>query len=555
MNHDFGRDQRHVPQAWRSGFTLVELLAVMTIIGIILVFILIASQDARRRAEERATQSLITKLETALNDRVDALLQTRPDYNNAHYYMSAIWYSSGSFVAGNQRAQTIAWYDYVKAELPDVWFVQNTNPGNTDYPINFAAYPYPGTAMSGTSTAVTAVSHYILPLGNNINPPTVTSGSYGDGGVTYPNLFPSGSGIYGASYGAAAGLYKNLGFSPNGYDGVDNNGNGLIDEFGEGGNSTVTGNLANHKHVTARSEMLYALLVEGRGPLGSSFKPDDFTEREVQDTDGDGLPEFIDAWGQPLQFFRWPVFYHSDIQRGQVTITSANISQYTTAYTNGTPALTAPNVGDFAPPYLTVFEQREINPLDQNSQLVAPSWWSTGGKTSTLGTSGIAANSNSPFSGAVVPSGVSGSVSLFEALFHPLTEPYNALGSHTSALPYYWDRGGNYPARRSFYSKFLVLSGGPDQLPGVFLYNDTTLGGFKTADLAAAALIANENNAMQFGLDAVDFTSGTSIGISNVGTTSSNDPLNPNTFDIQQAGQDDIGNHNLQATGGIGGSG
>jgi hypothetical protein len=347
--------------------------------------------------------------------------------------MSAIWYSSGSFVAGNQRAQTIAWYDYVKAELPDVWFVQNTNPGNTDYPINFAAYPYPGTAMSGTSTAVTAVSHYILPLGNNINPPTVTSGSYGDGGVTYPNLFPSGSGIYGASYGAAAGLYKNLGFSPNGYDGVDNNGNGLIDEFGEGGNSTVTGNLANHKHVTARSEMLYALLVEGRGPLGSSFKPDDFTEREVQDTDGDGLPEFIDAWGQPLQFFRWPVFYHSDIQRGQVTITSANISQYTTAYTNGTPALTAPNVGDFAPPYLTVFEQREINPLDQNSQLVAPSWWSTGGKTSTLGTSGIAANSNSPFSGAVVPSGVSGSVSLFEALFHPLTEPYNALGSHTRA--------------------------------------------------------------------------------------------------------------------------
>ncbi len=64
--------------------------------------------------------------------------------------------------------------------------------------------------------------------------------------------------------------------------------------------------------------MLYAILVEGRGPLGSVFNADDFTDKEVQDTDGDGLPEFVDAWGNPLQFFRWPLLYHSDIQRGQV---------------------------------------------------------------------------------------------------------------------------------------------------------------------------------------------------------------------------------------------
>ena len=64
--------------------------------------------------------------------------------------------------------------------------------------------------------------------------------------------------------------------------------------------------------------MLYALLVEGHGPLGSVFSRDDFTDKEVQDTDSDGLPEFVDAWGQPLQFYRWPLLYHSDIQRGQV---------------------------------------------------------------------------------------------------------------------------------------------------------------------------------------------------------------------------------------------
>ena len=63
------------------GFTLVELIVVMAIIGIILVFLLVAANDARRRAEQDATLALITKLEGGINDRLDALLQTRPDPN------------------------------------------------------------------------------------------------------------------------------------------------------------------------------------------------------------------------------------------------------------------------------------------------------------------------------------------------------------------------------------------------------------------------------------------------------------------------------------------
>ena len=111
--------------------------------------------------------------------------------------------------------------------------------------------------------------------------------------------------------------------SPAGYDGVDNDQDGLIDDYLEGvpsggtNSGLVLGNLGRHVHKTARSEMLYAILVEGRGPLGSVFSRDDFTDKEVQDTDGDGLPEFVDAWGQPLQFYRWPVLFHSDLQRGQ----------------------------------------------------------------------------------------------------------------------------------------------------------------------------------------------------------------------------------------------
>ena len=29
----------------------------------------------------------------------------------------------------------------------------------------------------------------------------------------------------------------------------------------------------------------------------------------LKDTDGDGLPEFVDAWGEPLRFYRWPIYY------------------------------------------------------------------------------------------------------------------------------------------------------------------------------------------------------------------------------------------------------
>ena len=49
----------------RVGFTLIELLIVIAIIGLLISLILVAAADGVRRAEERATQSLITKLETA----------------------------------------------------------------------------------------------------------------------------------------------------------------------------------------------------------------------------------------------------------------------------------------------------------------------------------------------------------------------------------------------------------------------------------------------------------------------------------------------------------
>ena len=168
--------------------------------------------------------------------------------------------------------------------------------------------------------------------------------------------------------------------------------------------------------TTPRSETLYAILVGGVGPLGSVFSRDDFSDREVKDTDGDGLPEFVDAWGQPLQFFRWPLLYHTDTQRGQVIDYG----------TNAAPPV-ASAIELFNPPYRSVFEDREQDPLDPNQQLMAPAWWSSTQNRTRIGfTAGTAASV-----------GGSGGVLAFEYFFHRLTEPFQNTGGHTQ---FYWDR-------------------------------------------------------------------------------------------------------------------
>ncbi|QDS98025.1 type II secretion system protein [Adhaeretor mobilis] len=49
-----------------------------------------------------------------------------------------------------------------------------------------------------------------------------------------------------------------------------------------------------------------------------------FSEQDIADTDGDGAPEFIDGWGQPISWLRWPTGY---AERSTV-MTSLNNSMF-----------------------------------------------------------------------------------------------------------------------------------------------------------------------------------------------------------------------------------
>ena len=184
----------------------------MVIISIMLVFILNAGMDARWRAQERETQALITKLESGLNDRLDALLQTRPDPT------TPTWSWRRSTTATHHPApsrgctcgrRSSPGMIISRARCPIRFFVQNHDRAPTrsiSRPIPTRRTPIDRPAWGTTSCrwGIRSRPTATLPLGDG-------------------NLFnPAGTGIYGASYPAAAGIYKNLGYLPTGYDGVNN---------------------------------------------------------------------------------------------------------------------------------------------------------------------------------------------------------------------------------------------------------------------------------------------------------------------------------------------
>lgn len=97
---------------------------------------------------------------------------------------------------------------------------------------------------------------------------------------------------------------------PNGSGGINtSNGNRIADAV----DRTVLASATKPHTVdgwmndsTVSAELLYYFLVHSAS-LGSSDEVgDQFTSAEIADTDDDGLLEFVDAWGNPLRFYRWP---------------------------------------------------------------------------------------------------------------------------------------------------------------------------------------------------------------------------------------------------------
>lgn len=74
----------------------------------------------------------------------------------------------------------------------------------------------------------------------------------------------------------------------------------------EDGNSSPDLSDSFHKRETESSELLYFALTRLEQFGAPAIGEGEFRSNEVADTDGDGMLEFVDGWGNPLRFYRWP---------------------------------------------------------------------------------------------------------------------------------------------------------------------------------------------------------------------------------------------------------
>ncbi len=135
--------------------------------------------------------------------------------------------------------------------------------------------------------------------------------------------------------------------------------------------------------ATESAEVLYYILTEGPIPGRGRRKvisgvgqvqADEFNSSDTSDTDGDGLLEFVDGWGNPLRFYRWPTRLVRPDGAG-ATITPAQLANAKVII----PSLTAANaVKDADDPYDAMagsndpdqFESAYLTPSTYNVPLV-----------------------------------------------------------------------------------------------------------------------------------------------------------------------------------------
>lgn len=75
--------------------------------------------------------------------------------------------------------------------------------------------------------------------------------------------------------------------------------------------SVVASTSASWSSTWDSAECLYAIIASSTVAGGSALEG--FHASEIGDVDGDSFPEFVDAWGQPIAWIRWPAGYPSEL--------------------------------------------------------------------------------------------------------------------------------------------------------------------------------------------------------------------------------------------------
>lgn len=262
---------RRAPR-YRPSFTLVELLVAIAIIGVMAGMVLMALDGARRDARVARTRGTIEKIN-------DIILHRWEEYR----------------------------YRSVKLNLPPEWLLPKMTGANPEQPI---LSPREGARLR--MIALRDMMRMEMPdrFTDILYPP-----------VRYRAMldFPSGRTFM---YTDDTGLGRAV---PAGFNQIRNY-FGFVSIGNSFGVTTLT---TDHPYLppmggripgrpplnfeNQQAELLYAIVALTQyngGPALEHFRP-----TEIGDTDGDGYPEFLDAWGRPIRWLRWPAGFPSELNQ------------------------------------------------------------------------------------------------------------------------------------------------------------------------------------------------------------------------------------------------
>jgi prepilin-type N-terminal cleavage/methylation domain-containing protein len=239
----------------RSGFTMLELLMVIAIIGTLMSLVFFVMNGMTENAEAEATKTTVNKINRLLEQRVEAFERA---------------------FRGSRRDT------YVKATVGLLTSID----GRFDH---FNRFPDQAPA-SIVLLAHKAAFRFEFP---QRMVELILSSSDDSNGNGLPDVVEENI----ARPNARATLFQKTGAEPSA---------AAIQALVDTRWNRHTLNAGAGRDKTESSELLYYTLVVTRTFGSSPVDADQFSPLEVIDTDEDGLPEFVDAWGEPLRFYRWP---------------------------------------------------------------------------------------------------------------------------------------------------------------------------------------------------------------------------------------------------------
>jgi prepilin-type N-terminal cleavage/methylation domain-containing protein len=274
------------------GFTLVELLVVISIIGILMAIVVGAIRGANQDTLVAKTRGTIAKIDSILNDRyteyasmslsfatdsfLDSSLNTVANPTSAAFRRVSHFPVERLGTISTQLAFDPNWNALLR---PGYAFTQVPPPNLLKDRVRLAATrDMMRMEMPDCLGDLIRTPGTLTLLNQRASVPLYTGFTYRNGTATLPVVMQL------QTPGRFGRIYEKLSNVPSGVDWSASNFN---------------------------AELLYLIIEDST--LNNSSAIEAFGNSEIGDVDNDGLFELLDAWGKPIRWLRWPAGFNSEV--------------------------------------------------------------------------------------------------------------------------------------------------------------------------------------------------------------------------------------------------